>query len=86
VADFLDDPVISLFSGATRLRWTDDWDSPAFLQPALQNAFNQVSAFPFVDRQESAMLVTLNPGTYTLIVSGFDGGAGIALVEVYEMP
>jgi hypothetical protein len=39
-----------------------------------------------VDRQESAMLVTLNPGTYTLIVSGFDGGAGIALVEVYEMP
>jgi hypothetical protein len=86
VTNFLDDPVISLFSGATRLRWTDDWDSPAFLQPALQNAFNQVSAFPFVDRQESAMLVTLNPGTYPLIVSGFDGGAGIALVEVYEMP
>jgi hypothetical protein len=86
VANFLDDPVISLFTGATRLRWTDDWDSPAFLQPALQNAFNQVGAFPFVDRQESAMLVTLNPGTYTLIVSGFDGGAGIALVEVYEMP
>lgn len=86
VSNFLDDTVISLFSGSTRLRWTDDWDSPAFLQPVLENAFTQVGAFPFVDRQESAMLVTLNPGTYTLIVSGFDNSAGIALVEVYEMP
>jgi hypothetical protein len=86
VPDFLDDPVITLFSGSTRLRYVDDWDSPGFLQPTLQAAFTQVGAFPFVDRQESAMIVTLNPGTYTLVVSGFENSSGIALVEAYEMP
>lgn len=85
VSNYLDDPVITLFSGSTRLRFVDDWDSPAFLQPTLQNAFTQAFAFQFIDRQESAMLVTLNPGTYTLIVSGFDNSTGIALVEAYEM-
>lgn len=32
--------------------------------------------------QESAILITLNPGNYTAIVSG---GAGVRLVEVFEV-
>jgi hypothetical protein len=35
---------------------------------------------------EAALLVRLEPGAYTTVVSGSDSSAtGIALVEVYEM-
>jgi hypothetical protein len=34
---------------------------------------------------ESAIVVTLNPGFYTAIVRGSNGGTGIALVEVYDL-
>jgi hypothetical protein len=33
---------------------------------------------------ESALLVTLNPGAYTAIVSGVGGATGVAIVEVYK--
>jgi len=35
--------------------------------------------------RESAMLVTLNPGPYTMIVSGSEGSAGVALLELFEV-
>jgi len=35
--------------------------------------------------RESAMLVTLNPGPYTMIVSGSGGSAGVALLELFEV-
>lgn len=34
--------------------------------------------------KESALLATLAPGGYTVIVSGVNGGTGVALVEVYD--
>ena len=44
-----------------------------------------VGAFPFpAASRDSAMLVTLAPGSYTAVVDG--GGSGMALVEVYEVP
>jgi hypothetical protein len=35
--------------------------------------------------RESAMLVTLQPGPYTMIVSGSGGSAGVALLELFEV-
>jgi len=35
---------------------------------------------------DSALLLTLVPGTYTAIVSGVGGTSGIALVEAYQIP
>jgi len=35
--------------------------------------------------QESAILITLNPGSYTAIVSEFGGGTGVGLIEVFEI-
>ena len=35
--------------------------------------------------RESAMLVTLNPGPYTMIVSGSGGSVGVALLELFEV-
>ena len=34
---------------------------------------------------ESAIVMSLDPGTYTAIVQGTTGGSGIALVEVYDL-
>ena len=36
--------------------------------------------------QESAVAVSLVPGTYTAIVAGKNGGTGVGLVEVYNLP
>jgi hypothetical protein len=35
---------------------------------------------------DSAILVTLSPGSYTALLSGVSGDTGIALVEIYEVP
>lgn len=34
---------------------------------------------------DSALFVWLEPGFYTAIVSGNNGGTGIALVEIYDL-
>jgi len=38
------------------------------------------------DPQESAVALSLLPGTYTAIVAGKNGGTGVGLVEVYNLP
>ena len=91
VTGTLDDPYLKLFTGNSLIREKDDWDSPITSQPALRAAFTTVGAFPFTDRQEPAMLVTLQPGSYTAQASGLDNGGssvptGTALIEVYEVP
>jgi pectin methylesterase-like acyl-CoA thioesterase len=46
-----------------------------------------VGAFPLTTGSaDSALLVDLAPGNYTAQVTGRDGEAGVALVEVYEVP
>jgi sugar lactone lactonase YvrE len=47
-----------------------------------------VGAFGWDDpsSHDSAILVTLPPGNYNAVVSGQNGDAGVALVEVYEVP
>jgi len=37
------------------------------------------------EKKESAVVLTLNPGNYTAIVSGVGGTTGIGLVEVYDL-
>ena len=37
------------------------------------------------DTKESALLATLNPGSFTAIVRGVNGATGLALVEIYDL-
>jgi hypothetical protein len=54
---------------------------------SLAAAFAAVGAFPLdANSTDSALLVTLEAGSYTAQVSGVDGGTGIGLVEIYELP
>ena len=54
---------------------------------ALSDAFTKVGAFPLQPNStDAALLLLLHPGLMTVQVSGADGGTGVALVEIYEVP
>ena len=36
--------------------------------------------------RDAALLVTLQPGSYTAQLSGVGGTTGVALIEIYEVP
>jgi hypothetical protein len=86
VAGALADPFLQIFQGETLLRENDDWDAPLSAQPALRDAATRVGAFPLQVRRDAAMIITLQPGSYTAKVTGFQAATGVSLVEVYEMP
>ena len=47
----------------------------------------QVGAFPLAsDANDNILVVTLPPGPYTAQLRGTNGSAGVALIEVYEVP
>ncbi len=46
--------------------------------------FHALPAAP-TDSLESAILISVAPGSYTAIVKGADGGTGNGLVEVYKL-
>jgi sugar lactone lactonase YvrE len=53
----------------------------------IATAAETVGAFALPpDSADSASLVTLSPGTYTMEVSGVNDTTGVALAEIYELP
>ena len=94
----LANPSLRLFSGQALIAQNDNWqDSPSCvgfvcgdavqiiatgLDPCRPNPA-QPSAPPGC-ALESAILITLNPGAYTVHLSGANGGSGIGLVEIFQ--
>ncbi|HEX8078223.1 MAG TPA: putative Ig domain-containing protein, partial [Chthoniobacterales bacterium] len=75
----LQDPMLELDdAGQTVLASNDSWRS------AQEQEIIATGVQPG-DNREAAMIVTLNPGAYTAIVSGKNGTTGIATVEVYDL-
>jgi hypothetical protein len=63
----------------------DDWEQSPDVA-LLQSASSQVFAFPLDSgSKDAAMLVVLNPGVYTIQVSGKNGEMGVSLVELYRV-
>ncbi len=83
VTGVLATPQITLFdSTGTAIGSNTGWGGGA----TLAAAFTQVGAFPLAaGSADSAMLVTLPSGSYTVEVAGTNNTSGIALVEVYEV-
>ena len=83
VAGALARPQLTLFNAAGQAIGSNSgWGGGG----ALAAAFTQVGAFALpASSADSAMLVTLPPGLYTVQVSGANTSTGIALIEVYEM-
>ncbi len=73
----LANPTLTLYSGQTVIGTNDNWPDAANAAQ-IQTAIGAPS-----NTLESAILVTLQPGAYTAIVSGAGGGTGLAIVEVF---
>jgi hypothetical protein len=83
----LADPQLTLYSGSTALASNSGWGGGT----AISNTAAAVGAFAWSNPSslDSALLVTLPPGGYTVQVAGAAGTAtdtGVALVEVYDVP
>ncbi len=77
ITNALADPVLQLFAGQAVIASNDDW------QAAGNAAQIQSAGFAPSDAKEAAILVTLNPGAYTAIVTGKNGGTGVGIIEVF---
>jgi hypothetical protein len=84
VSGTLPDPQLTLSTGQTVLNQNTGWGG----DPQIVAAASSVGAFPWgtAATPDSAILVTLPPGTYSASIAGASGDTGIALVEVYEVP
>ena len=79
VSPVVSNPSLQLYSGSSILASNDDWGTNA-------NAADiAASHLAPTNSLESALLVRLEPGAYTTVVTNNDGSTAIALVEVYEM-
>jgi hypothetical protein len=88
VTGVLADPQLSLFreGNPTALQQNDNWlTAPNAAQVGLAAGTAGAFALP-ANSRDAALLVTLEPGTYTAQVSGVGNTTGVALVEIYEVP
>ena len=80
VSPALGNPAVKLFANQTMLAQNDDWKTNA------NAAEITASGLAPTNDLESALLVRLEPGSYTTIVTGpANSGIGIGLVEIYEV-
>jgi len=78
----LADPQLVIYSGTTVIQRNDNWGGTA----ALSSLFTQVGATSLVAQSKDAVIdVTLEPGTYSAVVSGVNNTTGIAAIEFYEV-
>jgi hypothetical protein len=87
VPGVLADPQLKLIdqaSGVT-LRTNDDW-STGDDAGIIASAASAAGAFPFASgSKDSAMIVMLPPGAYTVQLSGVKDSTGVGIVEVYDV-
>jgi hypothetical protein len=78
------DPKLSLFRGPTLVSSNENWSDSS--RAAIEAAQAAVGAFPLNENSlDSALLVSLKPGSYTAQISGA-ASPGVAQIEVYEVP
>lgn len=83
----LADPKLTLRKLGTDapLQENDNWGSAPNVAE-LQSAMTSVNAFSLPSDSKDAMIVvTLDPGAYTAVISGVNNTTGVALAEVYEI-
>ena len=79
VSDSLADPVLELHGPAgALLQSNDNWRDS-------QEAQIQATGLAPTDDPESAMVTTLDPGSYTVIMRSKDATTGVGLVEIYDL-
>jgi hypothetical protein len=86
IAGLLTDPVLQIIRNGAVIRENDNWevgnDSSLVIDAAARSGATPLAA----GGKDAAILINLQPGTYTAVVTGSGGGTGIALINVYEVP
>lgn len=86
VGGTLADPQLALVSNGTQVLTNDNWSADAANANAVRTAGAAVGAFPFADgSRDAAVVVTLPPGSGSILVTGVGGATGEAIVEVYDL-
>jgi uncharacterized protein (DUF2141 family) len=74
----LADPTLELYQDGTLIMSNDNWKDS-------QQSEIEATGIPPTNDLESAIVATLAPGTYTVILMGQNSGTGIGLVEAYDL-
>ena len=84
VTGALANPALAIYRGGAVVADNDDWGGGE----TLATAFRAVGAFalPSASSRDSALFVTLDPGSYTAQLTGVNNTTGVALIEIYEVP
>lgn len=81
VSGVLRDPKVQIYRGQTVIAENDNWAS------SFTATFTSVGAFGLTTgSKDAALVIPLQAGSYSVQVSGADGGTGEAIVEIYELP
>ncbi len=85
VTNVLGDPQITVSLGSTPIGTNAGWSTNGTLAAQITATSAAVGAFPLASgSNDSALLLTLQPGAYTLTVTSPSASTGVALVEVYD--
>lgn len=84
VSNVLADPTLEVYRGSQRVFSNDDWKTQTGSGVGSRAAIESSGLKPNNDR-EAALLLTLDPGSYTAVVRGKNNTTGISLVEVYQV-
>ena len=84
VSGALVDPQLKLFNSTGQLvDSNDDWGGG----PTLMSAFASVGLSSLqANSKDAALLANLEPGVYTIQLSGASSTTGVGLIELYEAP
>jgi hypothetical protein len=77
VAGTLPNPTLRLVKDGTTVATNDDWKE--------NQADVEATTIPPKNDQESAIVATLDAGSYTAILEDKNGGFGVGIVEVYDL-
>lgn len=78
VNENLADPTLELHRGPDTLASNDNWRDS-------QEEPIKATTIPPINDYDSALVQTLDPGAYTVILSGKGGTTGVGLVELYDL-
>ncbi len=82
VSNPMEDPVLTLYQGSDVIATNRGWDRSSISK----HFFERANASPLEDSADDAVLiVTLNPGQYTVHVSSESGRDGVVLLELFEL-
>ncbi len=86
VTGALADPVITVFSAGAAIATNQNWETGGTTSAQMVSTFGQVGAFALqAGSNDSATILTLQPGAYSVQLASAGGKTGVGLIEVYDL-